>query len=614
MDRLLALLDQLAPESFGTLSDRELAELRTDVEEAILEAGEGELTAQVTAAMKTAATAVQQIAAEQTDRTAIAAQLRADADAAMADVRALSQDEGDGAGDAGGEGGAEAAAAGGNAGDGGGGDDATTTGGGAEGDAGDGSGDGGGEAAGGDGGEAAGGETSAAAAPRAPMRREVTSPARNRPHPVTRRAEIVASGEVRGVAPGHRFNHIDELTEAMYDRWSTMRTSADGQMHYMGTIDYGEMYPEERRLRSADPNEVSDQVMREVNRRNEVFAAARLKAGGGTMDSLVASGGIPGPAEPRYAQITYGQARRPLRDALPAFLANRGQIIFNESPTLADIVLDQSGGAVGTVTNAQDIAGATKTIQEISAPSSTTVTVEAEVLRFSQGNFADRFYPERTRAFLALGQVAFARHNEMLRLADIKSGSVKWTDTPAKFGAYRDLKRAFLATTEEIEDVVRDFEQPLRVLMPEYVPSLLAADLVAQGFGDSGWQANVEAMRADMRTWNPNVNITFLYDSIRGRLSTTPSGQSPRSPGFDADVEWCIFPEGTWLYLDGGQLDLGIIRDSATSQLNKFQTFFEQWEAVARIAPLSFWLTSSLCASGVAQIPVTVADCLGNGS
>ncbi len=443
---------------------------------------------------------------------------------------------------------------------------------------------------------------------------EVAVPARNRPRTSTLQPKITASGEVRGVTAGHIFNNIDELGAKMFDRWQTMRTSADGHMHYMGTIDYGEMYPASRRLDSADPWQVSDQIMREVDRRNTDMRRASEANGGATYDSLVASGGVPGPAEPRYQQITYGQARRPLRDALPSFLANRGQIVFNESPTLADIVLDQSGGAVGTITNAQDVSGTAKTIQEISAPSPTTVTVEAEVLRFSQGNWADRFYPERTRAFMALGQVAFARHNEALRLADIKSGSVKWTDTPAKFGAYRDLKRIFLATCEEIEDLVRDFEQPLRVLMPEYVPSLLAADLTAQGFGDAGWQSTVEGMRADMRSWCPNVNITFLYDSIRGRLSSTPTGQSPRSPGFDADVEWCIFPEGTWLYLDGGQLDLGIIRDSATSQLNKFQTFFEQWEAVARIAPLSFWLTSSLCANGVAQIPVTVADCLGSGS
>jgi hypothetical protein len=606
VNRLADLLAQSA--DLATLPDTELAARRTQLEEAIAEAGEGAINADVTALMAQADAQVEAIEGEQTTRSDIAAQLRAEADAVLEKARARKQkaegggDNADAAADAGDGAAPEATADGAGAGDGGAdGGDAVTTGGGA---------DGAGEGAG-DAGDAAGGETPApqavaASQQRPPIERDITIPARNRPLAQTSHPVIQASGEVRGVSAGHVFGSVDELHEAMFDRWSTMRTSADGHMHYMGTVDYREMYPPELRIESADPHLISDQVMREVRRRIETQARAREEFGS-EYESMVASGGVPGPAEPRYQQITYGQARRPLRDALPGFLANRGAIIFNASPTLADIVLDTSGGAVGTITNAQDISGTPKTIQEISAPTPTTVTVEAEVLRFSQGNFADRFYPERTRAFMALGQVAFARHNEALRLNDIKNGSVQWTDTPAKFGAYRDLKRTFFAVLEELEDLVRDFEQQFTVLMPEFVPALIASDLIAQGFGDDGWKATVGAVKADMQSWAPNAQITFLYDSIRGRLSTTPSGQSPRTPGYDTDVEWCIFPTGTWLYLDGGQLDLGIIRDSATSQLNKFQTFFEQWEAVARIAPLSFWITNSLCANGLAQIPATVA-------
>lgn len=601
MNRLAQLLAQL--QDFATLPDTELTTLRTQLEEAIAEAGEGSLNAEVTALMAQADEQVESIVAEESLRAEVAAKIRADADAVL-DRAAKRKAKADGTGettetpeaevpeasaDGAGDGGAD------------GGDTPTTTGG----DGGE-AGDGNAEGAG-DGGSAPAPQAVAAThtTPRPALERDITVPARNRPRTTTQNPVIQASGEVRGVSAGHVFNGIDELTEAMFDRWSTMRTSADGQMHYMGTVDYREMYPAELRIESADPNLITDQVMREVRRRNEAQMALREQHGA-EYESMVASGGVPGPAEPRYQQITYGQANRPLRDALPGFLASRGQIIFNQSPTLADIVLDQSGGAVGTITNAQDVTGTAKTIQEISAPQAVTVTVEAEVLRFSQGNFADRFYPERTRAFMALGQVAFARHNEALRLNDIKNGSVKWTDTPAKFGAYRDLKRTFLAVLEEIEDLVRDFEQQFTVLMPEFVPSLIASDLIAQGFGESGWKQTEDMVKADMQSWASNASITWMYDSIRGRLSTTPTGQSPRTPGYDTDVEWCIFPTGTWLYLDGGQLDLGIIRDSATSQLNKFQTFFEQWEAVAQIAPLSFWITNSLCANGLAQIPATV--------
>ncbi len=96
MDRLLTILANLG--DIGNLPDRELEQLRVEIMEASAEAREGTLTAQTTQALQSATEAMESIRSEQTTRTEIAAQLQADADAAMERMNALNSD-GDEAGD-----------------------------------------------------------------------------------------------------------------------------------------------------------------------------------------------------------------------------------------------------------------------------------------------------------------------------------------------------------------------------------------------------------------------------------------------------------------------------------------------------------------------------------
>lgn len=217
---------------------------------------------------------------------------------------------------------------------------------------------------------------------------------------------------------------------------------------------------------------------------------------------------------------------------------------------------------------------------------------------------------------MANGMVRFARHNDSRRFNDIATASTHMTDTPAHFGAWRDLKRCILGLTEELEDRLRDPNLPIRILMPEYVPAMCAADIVAQQPGDQAWDVTEGQVRAQLNMMDPNITFTFVYDGnqTNQRLLSTPTGQSPRTPGFNADVDFVAYPEGTWAFLDGGGLDLGIIRDSVLSQNNKFQTFYEVWEAVAQLAPISYHATISLCADGASQAASAINVCSPQGS
>lgn len=597
MDRIRELLALLG--ALDALNEKDTEDLTTaaaDLEAAAREARQGDLSSDVVTAMQEAAAAVLAIRAELDERDTIAAQITADADAALAAFEPPA----------------------------------------AEGETPD------GETPEG---ETPEGETEAApegetpetpevpattegAAPEAPAAEEVPEPlaasggiparpvrhvvvpagGRHQPQVDTSESDgrpaLVASGEAVGFAAGTVIPGQVEAGLALLTKAEALQGSGnDGEKHYMVRADWKDRYPTDRRITA--------------NMGPDGITAVLAHAAAQYVEGITAAGGIPGPPTPMYEEITYGATSRPVRDALPNVSAPRGRIIYNDSPLLSDIVLDTAEGAIGTVSAATDLAGSySKNIQEVSNPSTSEAVVEANTLRFQHGNFSDRFNPERLRSYMKLGQVAFARHNEALRLTDIKNGSTKYTDTPAKYGAYRDLKRAFIGAVAELEDRLRDDSVPFQVFMPGYVPEMLATDLLAQSPGDDTWRINAATVASDMASWHPRVRMTFTLDSIRGRQLSTPSGQSPRTAGFDADVEWCMFPVGCWAFLDGGDMDLGIVRDSVLNAVNKFQTFYESWEAVARLLSqtLSLWITSSLCADGKTQAPATIAACSPQGS
>ena len=78
---------------------------------------------------------------------------------------------------------------------------------------------------------------------------------------------------------------------------------------------------------------------------------------------------------------------------------------------------------------------------------------------------------------------------------------------------------------------------------------------------------------------------------------------------FPSSVKWFLFPEGTWIFLDSGVLELGIVRDSVLNAENLFQVFGESFETVAQIGYQSLEITSALCPNGSTGGPATLLTC-----
>jgi hypothetical protein len=52
-------------------------------------------------------------------------------------------------------------------------------------------------------------------------------------------------------------------------------------------------------------------------------------------------------------------------------------------------------------------------------------------------------------------------------------------------------------------------------------------------------------------------------------------------PGFPGQIDSLLFTPGSWLFLDGGSLDLGLVRDSTLNAKNRYRQFSETFEGAA---------------------------------
>ena len=66
------------------------------------------------------------------------------------------------------------------------------------------------------------------------------------------------------------------------------------------------------------------------------------------------------------------------------------------------------------------------------------------------------------------------------------------------------------------------------------------------------------------------------------RSCRTPLRRLLRSTSFPDNVQWALYPEGAFIGVDMGVLELGIVRDSTLNSTNDFQVFGERFRNVAR--------------------------------
>lgn len=308
-------------------------------------------------------------------------------------------------------------------------------------------------------------------------------------------------------------------------------------------------------------------------------------------EALVASGGVCGPVAVDYSLTTVGVADRPMISAAAQFGASRDGLRFILPHTFASVMTD---GPASVWTEANDIAlddPATKPHATFACQSVQEYYVDAVTSIVQFGNFQARYFPEQIQEYMQTVDAVHARVAESNLLSTLHAGSAQTTADTYELGASREA----LAVLDRAVSAYRNRNRmrpnsPLRLVAPAFLRDMIRADLARQLPGDSGGQAErlaVTDAQIDAFFAARNVNLTEVLDSYTG---TTDYGATAGYQGFPSvqgagqlspwptkTTLW-LYHEGAWMFLDGGELNLGMVRDSTLNRTNDFQMFSETFE------------------------------------
>ena len=252
--------------------------------------------------------------------------------------------------------------------------------------------------------------------------------------------------------------------------------------------------------------------------------------------------------------------------------------------------------------------------------------VEAVPTRIGIGNMAGRFAAEQVAANTTVAYGAAARVAEENLLKLIEEASVKKLETAQELGMSRDL----LAAVDYARAAHRSLHripasQMYTAIFPDWVKDLIRTDIAREQAHDNGGSFNVWEVsdaQIDSIFAQRKVNVIWHLDGQKEPTSKnyktqywgTPAESKlldellPKVGGSAGErLPWYFFPDGALQFLDGGRLDLGVVRDSTLDATNDYEMFVETFESIAnRSFTKGVWqILSSIKATGGSAATVT---------
>lgn len=405
-------------------------------------------------------------------------------------------------------------------------------------------------------------------------------------------ATLVASADVPGVQAGEILS-MKRLGKALFDRRNHIKNGGNnGEFVLVASAEAN--YPEDRQL--TGNWEVDQEKVQNVT---------------GT-DVIVASGGICAPTEAYYKLEVLSESCRPVRDALVGFGVTRGGIRFMAPPSISQLV-----DSARITTEAQDAAGYNvdgdhsslvdpKPSVHVSCGQITEVVVDAISSIITVGNLNARTYPELVSAWTQLAAAQHAKIAEVNLLDKISAASTAVTDAKA-YGATGSL----LGT---LDKAIAGFKSRhrictgvnLRAMFPEWVKNLLRTDLARQNPGDG--LGHFAVSDAELISWFTarGVTVSFYKDSRTSAGMSYGAQSAGAITDYPSTIEWYLWKEGTFLFLDGGELNLGLVRDSTLNSTNDYSLFVETFENLAFVGHEALRITNTLQPDGSGPATQTV--------
>lgn len=322
---------------------------------------------------------------------------------------------------------------------------------------------------------------------------------------------------------------------------------------------------------------------------------------------LTAAGGICAPQQVNYELPTIGVDRRPVRDqALVRFGADRGGIRNLPIPVLSDVE-----GAISTwdLETDEDPGEETKACLTITCDNTETEDFVAAIVRcFQTGNFRARYFPEQLRAWMDLANTWQARYAENRLIAAIAASSTNVTSETV-LGTTRDLLTGLDRLLAGFASRWRDDTVQMTWLAPFWALRNMATDLARQmpvGTLDETLAVAEGTIEGFFRA-RPNLSPVWSLDGEAGQVFGTQGDGDIL--GWPSTIVSYLYPTGSHLFLDGGQQDFGIVRDSVLNATNDFQMFAETMEGHHFHGQESFRWTADVCPDGSASALVDINPC-----
>lgn len=403
-------------------------------------------------------------------------------------------------------------------------------------------------------------EPVAAAAGRvAPGRARGNRPSGARGRPAQRAAALVAVAGVPDFASGARLDTREARARAFAGTLEAMANMA--------------LRPGMRVPVARARAEYPDEAFLDSNARGNEAKLERVMS----PEALAAAGGICAPAVPRYDLPQIATEDRPVRAALTRFGADRGGVILPDLLGMGDV--EDSVTLWTSANDANPTSPTTKPCLRVDCGGDTTVAIDAIYRCLEFGNFNARTWPERVDRIMSLAAAAHARFAETRLLTRIGALSKQVSYGPV-LGTGRDVLTGLDLAASGLRSRERTAENfPLRFMAPFWLRAQIRSDLARELPGAAQERLALADAQIDQFFSVRNINVTWFLDGETGQVFGA-QGNGTLVP-WPATVVTYLYPEGKFLFLDGGELNFGLVRDSTTNATNDFQMAVETFENVA---------------------------------
>lgn len=328
-------------------------------------------------------------------------------------------------------------------------------------------------------------------------------------------------------------------------------------------------------------------------------------------EAVLASGGVCAIYPMDYTFETIGSQDRPVRAALPSGGAPRGGVRFYKPP-LYDASIYSQGVRQWTYANDAAVDPADDTTWKPCIEFDCGVDDTAELYAVTQcaeiSNLRAKFNPENVAANLYYLGVAHSSLGDSL-LLNTMVGKSRYVSEAGQVSALRDLLTYLDVSIASARDRYRlPISQAMHIMLPHWAREVLRIDMLRSAFPDDLGVSRFAITDAQINAWfaSRNVAVTWLLDAFDstqavnsgGAQGSTTIGSPTALHMLPNTVKFLLYVEGTFTFLDGGDLDLGVTRDSSLNRRNRFQVFMETFEGIVMRGVQSEWHSAVLTANG----------------